>query len=212
MNNAPMKPAPLHSDLHLEPFTKENADLVLSWRNSEQVRTHSLNDEPIDYLDHLNFVEQRQGHYQRQFFIVRIKGAPVGVLNVNLEQTTGYWGCYLADDRATEPRPGIFPLLIGIAGVVAFECLGCTELQSTVLQSNSAPQKMNAFLGIPITDVITQQRSSGQEINVIHYSLKQQHWPVTLEKLMTVLTRYHQGLLLHLQHNGCDTILYSRSP
>ena len=201
MNHAP----PFNSDLQLERFTKENAALVLSWRNSEQVRANSLDDEPINYLDHLDFVEKLQRQNQRQFFIVRIKDVPVGVLNIYLDEKISSWGCYLASDT-TKPRPGILPLMIGIAGVFAFDCLRCTELKSTVLASNQAPQKMNHYLGIEIIDSTIQQRRSGQEIQVLYYSLQQHQWPLTLKKIMRVLTTYHQTLLIDLQHNGCDAI------
>ena len=155
------------SGLRLERFSQSNADLVLAWRNAQHVRANSLNDEVIKLEDHLLFVDGLKGRADRNFFIVHIQGLPVAVLNVNVNAGVGSWGCYLGGGEDRTVRPGVFPILIGVAGVFAFEELSCQELHSDVLETNLSPQTMNAFLGIPLSERRVETRPSGQEISVV---------------------------------------------
>lgn len=192
-----------HEDLglRLERFSHGNADLVLAWRNAQHVRANSLNDEVIKREDHLRFVDGLKERTDRNFFIVHIQGAPVAVLNVNDHDGIGSWGCYLSGGEDRTVRPGIFPILIGIAGVIAFELLTCQELHSDVLEANLSPQTMNSFLGIPLTERRVEIRPSGQEIPVVCYALSKDMWPPVRSKINKVLTKRHQQLLEDFSKN-----------
>jgi hypothetical protein len=120
---------PVDVSFRLERFSPENADLVLAWRNSEHIRANSLNDGVIQREDHIRFVNSLKGISDRNFFILHIQGAPVAGLNVNVNNGIGSWGCYLGGSEKNAVRPGIFPILIGIAGVIAFQLLACKELK-----------------------------------------------------------------------------------
>lgn len=187
--------------IRLERFSRGNADLVLAWRNAQHVRTSSLNDEVIKLEDHLRFVDGLKGRADRNFFIVRIQGAPVAVMNVNVNAGVGSWGCYLGGGEDRTVRPGVFPILIGVAGVIAFELLSCQELHSDVLQTNLSPQTMNAFLGIPLSERRVETRPSGQKISVVCYALTKAIWPTVLSKINKVLTKQQQFLLADFSRN-----------
>lgn len=187
--------------LQLERFSHANADLVLAWRNAQLVRENSLNDGVIRREDHLQFVDSLKERTDRNFFIVHIRGAPVAALNVNVNDGIGSWGCYLGGGEVRTVRPGIFPILIGVAGVIAFELLACQELHSDVLQTNLSPQTMNAFLGIPLTERKVETRPSGQEIPVVCYALVKDIWPTVWLRINKVLTKQQQILLADFSRN-----------
>ncbi len=190
-----------YSGLRLERFSQSNADLVLAWRNAQHVRANSLNDEVIKREDHLRFVSGLKGREDRNFFIVHVQDSPVAVLNVNVNAGVGSWGCYLGGGEDRTVRPGVFPILIGVAGVIAFEVLSCQELHSDVLQTNLSPQTMNAFLGIPLSERRVEARPSGQEIPVVCYVLPKAIWPTVLSRINKVLTKPQQFLLADFSRN-----------
>ena len=181
--------------IYLERFSSENAELVLAWRNAQHVRENSLNDEAIEHQNHLRFVENLKSSTDRNFFIVHISDYPVGVLNVNVSDSIGYWGCYLGGAGNGSARPGLFSILIGLAGVIAFQILDCDKLNSDVVKHNVAPQRMNSFLNIPIVGHREEKRPSGEHIEVINFSLKRQAWPAVLCRLKSTLTTSDRKLL-----------------
>lgn len=111
------------------------------------------------------------------------------------------WGCYLGGGEDRTVRPGVFPILVGVAGVFAFEVLSCQELHSDVLQTNLSPQTMNAFLGIPLSENRVEIRPSGQEIPIVCYALTNDIWPTVLPKIKKLLTKQQQIWLADFSKN-----------
>ncbi|AML51900.1 hypothetical protein [Falsihalocynthiibacter arcticus] len=175
----------------LERFSEANAELVLSWRNAKHVRANSISDDPIRLEDHVAFTKSLL-EKRRNFFILRLGDEPQGVINVNeLGAGVSLWGCYLAGNRA--PRPGIFPMMLGISSVIAFKWLNATELRSEVVSSNVPPQKLNAFVGIELVNRSLVVRSSGEKIELQCYRTTRDQWADVrgkLERLMPTQLRY----------------------
>lgn len=114
------------------------------------------------------------------------------MLTVDVSGDSGQWGCYLSPRNA--PKPGVFPLLIMISGHLAFNRYDLTELRSDVLAQNTAPQKMNAFLGIPVTGRRTVKRASGTQIEVVEYCMSRDDF-VKLKSVATkLLTRRYREM------------------
>lgn len=170
--------------IRLEKFTPENAELILSWRNSKRVRENSLDDKEISLKDHLKFIETLQ-QKQRHFFILYFNGAPQGVFNVNKNQESGLWGCYLAETKAV--RPCIFPLIIALSGRFAFEELQLDALDSEVLEHNYAPQKINSFLGVTQSGNRIENRKNGEELSTLCYRLHRNDWNTVYKKVLQLL-------------------------
>lgn len=180
--------------LQLERFSEGNADLVLSWRNAPHVRANSLSDAPITRAAHLDFVASLAARDDRHFFILHEDGAPQAVLNVNQNADgTAIWGCYIGGDGPV--RPGLFPILIAVSGILAFDLLGATALHSEVLTGNATPQKTNKFLGVAQSGTRTQTRDDGTEIDVLLYRIAAEHWPDVRTKTDKILTRRQRDLL-----------------
>jgi len=176
------------SIVNLKRLTHENAETVLSWRNSKKVRANSLDDKKIELRDHLEFFKNLDEKKQF-FFIVKIKDNPQGIFNVKkINDLTGLWGCYLSSTNTI--RPGVFPLMVGLAGKFAFEKLSLQNLRSEVLAQNTAPQKLNDYLGVKKADHLI-EKSSG----VMCYDLPKSDWGDVLGKINKILpSRIREGL------------------
>jgi RimJ/RimL family protein N-acetyltransferase len=170
--------------IRLEKFTPENADMILSWRNSKRVRENSLDDKEISLKDHLKFIETLE-QKQRYFFILYFNGNPQGVFNVNKNKETGLWGCYLAETKVV--RPSIFPLMIALSGRLAFEELHLDSLDSEVLEHNQAPQKVNSFLGVTQAGTRIESRQNGEQLSILCYRLHRSDWNNVYEKVFQLL-------------------------
>lgn len=172
--------------IYLERFDRKNANMVLSWRNAPHVRANSLNDAEIALDDHIAFVDGLASRSDRHFFILHINGHPEAVFNINLDGTQGLWGCYIGGQ--TEPRPGLFPMLVGISGRLAFGTLGCTTLKSEVLSANKPPQKLNSFIGVNSNGTRVEKRPSGEKVEVLLYRVELAEWNDVRDQIDKVLT------------------------
>lgn len=185
------------SGLHLERFSADNADLVLAWRNAPQVRANSLSDAEITRDAHLAFVANLAARDDRHFFILHEDGAPQAVLNVNQNPDgSALWGCYIGGDGPV--RPGLFPILIAVSGILAFDLLGATALHSEVLANNATPQKTNKFLGVAQNGTRTQTRDDGTDIEVLLYRVARADWAGVRAKMDKITTKHHREMLATL--------------
>ena len=175
------------SQIELQAFCAENADLVLSWRNTNRVRTNSLDDKLITKDEHLQFIDRLLNKPRVHYFVVLINNQPEAVINVDASEKIATWGCYIGSGDA--PKPGIFPLLTLIACHLAFNFYHTSEIRSEVIEQNDAPQKLNKYLGIKKTGCRVITRVSGVRIKVIEYSLIRDEFPLIKEKAMGLLTK-----------------------
>lgn len=192
--------------LHLERFSPDNADLVLSWRNAPHVRENSLSNAEITREAHLEFIASLAARSDRHFFILHEDGAPQAVLNVNQNADgSAIWGCYIGGDGPV--RPGLFPILIAVSGIVAFDLLEATALHSEVLHNNATPQKTNKFLDVAQSGTRTQTRDDSTEIDVLLYRIAAENWPDVRAKMDKILTRRQRDMLANFAANPAASII-----
>lgn len=82
-------------------LSKDELKMVLSWRNSPEVRQWMMNTEPIKLEDHLDYVEKLKKRNDVFYWLIIRKGIPVGVLNiinVDLDTRVGEPGFYLSPE------------------------------------------------------------------------------------------------------------------
>lgn len=179
--------------IRLHRFSRDNADLVLSWRNAAHVRANSLDDAEIAPDDHLAFVEGLRQRQDRHFFVLSLASRPEAVLNINVQGDQALWGCYLGGSQA--PRPGLFPVLAAVSGCLAFDHFRCAALGSEVLSTNAAPQRLNAFLGVPMVGQRQHARPSGETVDVLQYRVVHAEWPAVRSAVDRVLTQAQRAML-----------------
>lgn len=168
------------SGFSLVPFTPENADIVLGWRNSERIRSNMLDDSIIETKDHKNFLKALARDESRAYFVVELRGAPVATLYfTGLGSKEVTWGCYIGSDKTI---PGLFVALVVIATRYSFNFPSTGVLRSEVAAYNANPIKLNRFLGIPESARYNRSTASGREVEFIEYRL-------TSEELNNVLAK-----------------------
>ena len=82
-------------------LSEEELKMVLSWRNSPEVRQWMLNTELIELESHLEYVKQLKNRIDVFYWLIIRQNIPVGVLNINdvdYSTKTGEPGFYLSPD------------------------------------------------------------------------------------------------------------------
>jgi len=157
------------SYLRLVPFSDENSDIVMAWRNSDRIRANMLDDSIIESQNHREFLTALESDGARKYFVVELRGTPVAALYfTGLGDNEVTWGCYIGTEKAI---PGLFVALVIVATKYAFSTPSTNVLRSEVAAHNSNPIKLNRFLGIPESARLTRLTSSGREVEFIEYKL-----------------------------------------
>jgi UDP-4-amino-4,6-dideoxy-N-acetyl-beta-L-altrosamine N-acetyltransferase len=179
--------------LMLEPFGPGNADLVLAWRNAPRVREMSLDGAEITPDAHRRFLQDLRARTDAHYWVVRLAGRPEAVLNLALGTDAARWGCQIG--AADAPRPGLFPLLALLAGCLVFDGLALAALDSDVLARNTAPQRLNAHLGLEprASRIVTGGPNAGQR--VLEYRLDRADWPRVQDRARPLLPRQLRAAL-----------------
>lgn len=70
-------------------------------------------------------------------------------------------------------------------------------LDSEVIAGNTAPQKLNAFLGVQGNGRRIETRRSGQEVEVLRYRADRSDWSSIRTRIDKILTRALSDALAH---------------
>ncbi len=182
--------------LRLAPFDKNNANLVLSWRNSERIRSNMLDDSIITIDEHNKFVQVLKSDETKSYFIVELDEHPVGAIYFNgIGSGSITWGCYIGVDRIV---PGLFILLIIIAIKFAFGHVETQTLHSEVADHNANPIKVNQFLGISNRGKIIKKTTNDNEIEFHQYVIERKSVDHIMEKASKLLTSSMKNLVNNL--------------
>lgn len=177
--------------LKLERFSTKNTDLVLSWRNLQEVRNNFLDDHIISKEEHLSFLELLKNNEKKHYFILKINEMPISVMYVELidNRNSIYWGCYIGNREAIVP--GLFPIMIAICSKFAFQKYKCEKIKSDVLSHNLAPQHMNKFLGIK---KINERMLESNKL-CFEYEISKKDWEAIEKKINKIITKQQKKML-----------------
>lgn len=173
------------SDFKLVPFAPENSEIVLTWRNSDRIRSNMLDDSVIESGEHSKFLKILVEDKSRAYFVVELRNTPVATLyftGLGSEKVT--WGCYIGTEKTI---PGLFVALVSTAIKYSFSYTTTNILRSEVAAHNPNPIKLNRFLNIPEAARFCRLTSSGEEVEFIEYRL-------THEAAESVLGRAHKAM------------------
>jgi UDP-4-amino-4,6-dideoxy-N-acetyl-beta-L-altrosamine N-acetyltransferase len=131
-------------DLH-----PDDKDMILSWRNSEQVAPFMLRDDPISREEHHEWFENvLEGSSSGIFKVAESNGTAIGLASltrIDLRHRSCEWGGYLAPDV---PRgTGYGRALVYRSLVLAFETLNLNRVVVEVLVTNSAATRLYESVG-----------------------------------------------------------------
>ncbi len=78
----------------------KDCDLMLRWRNAENVRLMSFNSDKIPYSDHIIWFKNMMLEDDKKFFIFSVDGEAAGIVGFfkfNKQNNSAYWSAYLGD-------------------------------------------------------------------------------------------------------------------
>ncbi len=136
--------------VYLRPITMEDTDLVIKWRNDENVVRNFIYRKPISREEHINWMEQKVAVGKViQFIICDIQtDKPMGVVyiqNIEEEHSKAEEGIFLGEKEAFGRGIGTEAAKLMIQ--YAFEVLGLHKLTARVLAYNMASRKMHESAG-----------------------------------------------------------------
>jgi UDP-4-amino-4,6-dideoxy-N-acetyl-beta-L-altrosamine N-acetyltransferase len=162
----------------LRSLTREDADMVLRWRNSPDVAGFSLSDRLIAPDEHAAFIERVLDEDDSRYWIIEVAGRPVGLVNVediDDEAGTCEWGFYVAEP--TERGQGIGTRALDQALRWAFEVRGVREVRAVVLVTNLPGLAVHRRLGFAEEGIAYEQaQHAGGPVDLVRFSLTAEAW------------------------------------
>lgn len=83
-------------DLNIRPVLEQDVKIIFDWANEREVRENSVNQEPIDWVDHFNWFKSKLASQECCFYMVEENQQPVGQVRFDREQAT--WGVNFSID------------------------------------------------------------------------------------------------------------------
>lgn len=172
--------------IELIPYSQGNAELVLSWRNCQEVRLNSIDDAFISSDAHAIFLSSLLNDERRRYFVVSLCGQPTAAINFSgLDGSEVAWGCLIAPGVIV---PGLFPSLLAIAIDYSFAHSRVISLVSEVATHNKAPISLNRFVGIDSLSKTIRQTKSGRLIEFQKFQLLRDRRHLAVAKINRLLT------------------------
>jgi UDP-4-amino-4,6-dideoxy-N-acetyl-beta-L-altrosamine N-acetyltransferase len=135
----------------LRPLGAEDRDRVLGWRNSPDVRAYMYTDHLISPEEHARWFAGIPGDAARQYWIIEMDGAPVGLANlydIDRRNQRCAWAYYLADPSVRGLGLGSYVEYWMLEYV--FEGLKLAKLWCEVLASNEPVWRLHETFGFVV--------------------------------------------------------------
>jgi RimJ/RimL family protein N-acetyltransferase len=136
------------SRLSLRPVEDGDFIRLLDWRNSDRIRSVSVNQQTIANGTHREWLSQKIQSQPKHVLIVEWDLRPVGVVQVDKwvdGGRFGEWGCYLGE---TDVPPGLGASLPLLALGYAFIHLKASKMRALVLDTNRNMISIHKRLGL----------------------------------------------------------------
>ena len=88
------------NNLKLRPMDETDLEMVLKWRNSDEVRQYMLSNAIIEPETHLNWFKKNSTDYTVELFIAEYETIPIGVVSItdiDSKNQTCTWGMYIGE-------------------------------------------------------------------------------------------------------------------
>jgi UDP-4-amino-4,6-dideoxy-N-acetyl-beta-L-altrosamine N-acetyltransferase len=137
--------------VELRPLEPDDRERILGWRNSPDVRAYMYTDHVISPEEHAAWFAGLPGDASRQYWIIAMDGAPVGLANlydIDRGNQRCAWAYYLADPAVRGLGLGSYVEYWVLEYV--FEGLRLAKLWCEVLASNEPVWKLHETFGFVV--------------------------------------------------------------
>jgi UDP-4-amino-4,6-dideoxy-N-acetyl-beta-L-altrosamine N-acetyltransferase len=149
------KKKPIISLKNFIDLTKEEKEMILSWRNHEDVRNHMYNDAIISIENHEAFINSLQHGHDKIYMLVFENYVPIGVIDlVNITERSASPGLY------TNPfadRGGIGQIILPALMHYAYEVLHLSKLNLECFEDNKIAQNLYKKFHFVLTERSTKR-------------------------------------------------------
>lgn len=159
----------------VRPMTSDDLELVLGWRNHEEVRRYMYTQHEISFSEHASWFERVSQESSRHLLIFEDSAIPLGFINIHQIARGGVadWGFY------TEPSaPKGTGRKLGQAALeYAFTYVGLHKICGQALIFNERSIKFHLRLGFQQEGIQREQHFDGQKYhNVLCFGLLASEW------------------------------------
>lgn len=166
------------SEYALRKLEEKDLELVLSWRNKDEIRHNMFTQEKIPWQQHMNWFENLKTSKDKDFQIFCLDGRPIGVVNFSEIDEHGkkqcMWGFYIGEDNA----PAGSGLLLGYSGIeYAFGKYEIDRIVSEVLSFNVSSFNFHKRLFFAEKEVLHKKFSrDGEKFDICLFELDKKVW------------------------------------
>lgn len=173
----------------LRALTAEDADRVLTWRNSPEVSAYMYTDAVISADAHARWLAAALADDRRRYWIVEMDGASVGLANlydIDAGNRRCAWAYYLGDPAVRGRSVGA-AVELKVLDIVFGE-MGLDKLWCEVLETNAAVVRLHQKFGFKQEAHLRRHiYKQGNALDVIGLGLLAEEWraarPAMLERL-----------------------------
>jgi len=165
------------ADAQLRPIAESDLDIILSWRNSERIRSVMFSNHVISSDEHRSWFESLNKKDASVFLLFEYERKPAGLVyftDIDRANGTCYWGFYLG----SEDLPAGTGSLLGVLGIdYAFEQLRMRKICGKTFAYNTGGVKFHRKLGFHQEGRLVKHfQKNGKFEDVIFFSLFKEDW------------------------------------
>ena len=162
-------------DAQLRVLSDDDLEMVLQWRNHDDIRKWMVNSDIITLSDHLAWFERNKNRTDRLFYMFEYRQRPQGYISfIAIPNSTAYeWGFYVKPDA----EKGMGHLL-GIAALtLAFEELGLRKIFGQVLAFNEKSLSFHKKMGFVQEGLLRKHfKDQRGEFDIYQFGLLRTEW------------------------------------
>ncbi|KEK23386.1 UDP-4-amino-4,6-dideoxy-N-acetyl-beta-L-altrosamine N-acetyltransferase [Bacillus gaemokensis] len=175
-------------NFHLKCIEKKDLDLILKWRNSEEIRSVMYQNHKISKYEHFRWFEKLKYDDTKVARLLVYNEKPIGFINftkINKINQTCYWGFYIGDKQSVK-RAGT------VLGIVAlnfiFETYGIQKLCAEILDRNHISLNFHKKFGFQEEGrYLNHIFRDNEYIDIITMTLLREQWMERKEKIIKEL-------------------------
>lgn len=160
----------------LRTISRDELELMLSWRNAPGVRANMYTSHEISMTEHLQWWDRISTRTDQQYFMYTHQSSPLGIVafnTIDLDNRNSSWAFYAAPDA---PK-GTGSRMEFLALDHAFNNIELHKLNCEVLAFNKPVIKLHEKFGFKIEGIFRDQHKKGHEfVDIYRLGILSREW------------------------------------